>query len=372
MKLNAKSKSPRANAYLALGLDSLLRFREQPDNPTVLIEAERDLAKALEEDPAFLPAIYYRGVVRQLQGDSDLAISDLTDVLESRSPFKNEARFNLAVARYHRYGRVDLEEAESEFDTLLQSKAITKRLRLQTLVSLAQVYGQLMLQNIPEQPNLEDIHENFRRALEVETELRFGPYAEKAREQKLDSGIQWRIEDALGLAYMFASDYCSSLTARDGSEIGRATILRQAREHIEKADKLSPNNWAILCNLGSIWMRFAYWISKRARKETSQESAAPSEKSLAVSAGERKIDQSAQESAKQAEHYLRRVIDKVKPNYGFALYELGRLHRIEGDFPGALEWFERSTAVPEGKRDVSQGTLDREIQRARQESTVFP
>jgi len=372
MRLNAKSRSPRANAHLSLGLDSLLRFREQPANPTVLNEAERDLTMALEQDPAFLPAVYYRGVVRQLKGDNDLAISDLTTVIESRSRFKNEARFNLAVARYHKNDRADLEEAESLLETLLKSKAISNRLRLQIMVSLAQVYGQLMIQNNPEQPNLEEIHENFRRALQVETEIRFGRDAEKAREQKPDPEIEWRIEDALGLAYMFASDYCSSVAGRDGSEIGRATILREAREHFEKADKFSPDNWAILCSLGSIWMRFAYWISKRARKETSQESAASSEKSILLPAGERKTEQSAQESAEQAEYYLRRVIDKVKPNCGFALYELGRLHRIKGDFAVALDWFERSMAVPEAKRDIGQATLDREILRARQQSSAFP
>ncbi len=372
MRLNAKSKSAQANAHLSLGLDSLLRFREEPDNPAVLNEAERDLTIALEQDPAFLPAVYYRGVVRQLKGDNDLAISDLANVIESKSPFKNEARFNLAVARYHKFHRADLEEAESQFETVLKSKAISKQLRLQIMVSLAQVYGQLMIQKNPEHPNLEEIHENFRRVLQVETEIRFGLHAERAKEQKLDPEIEWRIENAIGVAYMFASDYCSSIAARDGTEIRRATILREAREHVEKADKFSPDNWAILCNLGSIWMRFACWIAKRARKEIFQESAAQSEKSLLLTAGERKTDQSAQESAEQSEYYLKRVIDKIRPGYGFALYELGRLHRINGDFAVALDWFERSMAVPEAKRDVGQATLDREIQRTRQQSSVFP
>jgi tetratricopeptide (TPR) repeat protein len=348
MRLNVRSKSPEANAHLSLGLDNILRFRERPDNMAVLNEAERDLAIALEQDPAFLPAMYYRAIVRQLKGENDLAISDLTSVIETKSPFNAEARFNLGVALFNKNYREDLEEAESEFQTVLKSKAISKQLRLQTLASLTEVYCRLMIQKNPEQPHLEAVQENFRRVLQVEIHFRSGLYAEKTKEEKLDPEIESRIENALGLGYMFAADYCSSIAPPEGSEIPRATLLREARERFERADTFSPDNWAILCNLGSIWMRFCYWISTRARKDT------------------------AHESTERSEHFLMRVIDKVRPNYGFALYELGRLHRINGDFAVAEEWFGRAAAIHEPKRNVSESSLNREIQRARNHSTVFP
>jgi hypothetical protein len=348
MRLNVKSKSPQANAHLSLGLDNILRFRECPDNMAALNEAERDLTIALEQDPAFLPAVYYRAIVRQLKGENDLAISDLTSVIETKSPFKAEARFNLGVALFNKNYRDDLEEAESEFQTVLKSKAISKQLRLQTLASLTEVYCRLMIQKNPEQPHLEVVQENFRRVLQVEIHFRSGLYAEKAKEEKLDPEIESRIENALGLGYMFASDYCSSIAPPEGSEIPRATLLREARERFERADTFSPDNWAILCNLGSIWMRFCYWISARARKDAGHE------------------------STERSKHYLVRVIDKVRPNYGFALYELGRLNRINGDFAVAEEWFGRAAAIPEAKRNVSESSLNREIQRARNHSTLFP
>lgn len=350
MRLNVKSKSPHANAHFSLGLDNILRFRESPDNLAILNEAERDLTIALEQDPAFLPAVYYRAIVRQLKGENDLAISDLTSVVETKSPFNVEARFNLGVALFNKNHREDLEEAESEFQTVLKCKAISKQLRLQTLASLTEVYCRLMIQKNPEQPQLEVVQENFRRVLQVETHFRSGLYAEKPKEGKSDPEVESRIENAVGLGYMLAADYCSSIAPPEGSEIPRATLLREARERFERADTFSPDNWAILCNLGSVWMRFCYWISTRARKDKD----------------------TAHESAERSAHYLMRVIDKARPNYGFALYELGRLHRINGDFAVAEEWFGRAAAIPEADRNVSESSLDREIQRARNHSTVFP
>jgi hypothetical protein len=48
------------------------------------------------------------------------------------------------------------------------------------------------------------------------------------------------------------------------------------------------------------------------------------------------------------------------------------LHRINGKFAEALEWFKRSEDVPESKRDVGKSTLDREIRRASEQRSIFP
>jgi len=343
MSLNIESQSPRANAHLNLGLDRLRLFQERPDDRAILNEAEEDLNRAVEEDPSFLPAVYYRGIARNLKGENDLAISDLTRVVESKPPFTAEARFNLGIARFHKYHRSDLQEAVAQFQAVLTSNAISDELRLQTMASLAQVHGQLMIQKNPEQPDREQVALHFFKVLGAETEIRL-----LLKGQTPDASIKWRIENAVGLGYMFASDYYGSIVVQNGTVWHRPALVLEARKHFENADNASPKNWAILCNLGSIWMRTSYWSSHDNLEENSQE------------------------SFERSKYFLERVVDKIRPNYGFALYELGRLHRINAKFAEALEWFKRSEDVPETKRDVSKSTLDREIKRAREQKSIFP
>jgi tetratricopeptide (TPR) repeat protein len=338
MSLNLKSKSPKANAHLTMGVDRLLRFQQQPEDPAILSEAEEDLNKALEEDPAFLPAVYYRGLTRELKGENDLAISDLSQVVESRPPFKAEAQFNLGVARFHKYHRPDLEQAEAEFQAVLQTASISEQLRLQTMASLAQVHGQLMIQRDPENPNYDEIEQHFFRIVRTETEI-----CALTRDKPLGPPVMWRIENALGLGYMFASDYFSDIELKDRG-ISRREMLLEARRYFEIADLANRDNWAILCNLGSIWMRISYW----------------------------KILEEPEVSFERSESFLKRVVDRIRPNYGFALYELGRLNRVNAKFEDALTWFKRSEDVPEEKRDVGRKTLDREIKRGQERSSVFP
>ncbi len=342
MSLNLRSQNPRALAHLSLGLDRLRRFQERPEELSVLTEAEDDLNKALQEDPAFLPAVYYRGLTRELRGDTELAISDLNRVIEANPPFLPEARFNLGVARFHRYHKPDLAEAETNFRGVLDNSSISDQLRLQTMASLAQVNAQFMIQKDPEKPDYDDIKSRFSAVVQAEARIR-----ELRSHQTLEPSIAWRIENALGLGYMFASDYLPRI------EIGkwrfsRPEMLDEARHRFEKADKASPNNWALFCNLGSIWMRSSYWHRLEKKNES---------------------DQSA---FKTSETYLKLVLDKIRPGYAFALYEMGRLYRIHRHFGEALRWFRLSLEIPEGKRDVGADTLNREITRAEQENPVFP
>ena len=62
----------------------------------------------------------------------------------------------------------------------------------------------------------------------------------------------------------------------------------------------------------------------------------------------------------------------LRPNYGFALYELGRLHRIWERWSEAIEYFDRSLAVPEKYRDVREGLVKAERQRAESKDGRYP
>src|SRR5438445_1375224 len=123
------------------------------------------------------------------------------------------------------------------------------------------------------------------------------------------------MKNALRMALMNFSDYFpvqGELAKRIAEKVRR---VEQAIKNLGEADKLSPRNWANYCDLGSAYMRRGFY-------------------------------KSSDEDFRQGSKYLTEVVSGLRPDYGFALYELGRLHRLKGDFDGALEYFRRSLDVP--------------------------
>ena len=341
MNLRNETKNPRARVLLDLGLEAMREYQDSGGNLAVLDEAEGDLNAAVEADPDFLPALYFRGITRDLKGESDAAIADLERVVKSEPTFI-EARFNLGVACFHKYHAQNLKRAESEFKVVLSDKDLSEGLRLQALASLAQTRAQLMIQREPDRVDSHAVKSQLTEVLEIA-----GGVQQELEGKTTDPQVAWRLENAVGLGLMFASDYLDWFYDKNGTALPRPKMLDLALKGFTEADQINPGNWAVVCNLGSIWMRGAYWERKK-------------QASLGDNAFQNSFD------------YLSRVVDVLRPNYGFALYEIGRLHRLTGRFDGAVEWFRKAEAVPESKRDVRLDTLQREINLAKAESDQFP
>ncbi len=64
---------------------------------------------------------------------------------------------------------------------------------------------------------------------------------------------------------------------------------------------------------------------------------------------------------------LRRISGRTT---GFALFDLGRIHRLRGQFTMALDYFARALAVPEPERDVTTIRVRREIYLATERSAL--
>lgn len=341
MNLRAETQNPRARVLLDLGLEAMREYQDSAGNLALLEEAEGELNAAVEADPGFLPAVYFRGITRDLKGETDAAIADLESVVKSDPTF-SEARFNLGVASFHKYHEADLKRAESEFEEVLSDPKVSHNLRLQTLASLAQTQAQLLIQR--GQVDVAAVK------LRLEAIFRIADVIQQATEdtpRAADPQVQWRLENALGLGFMFASDYLETFNEPQVKPLSRSDMLRSALQRFTAADRITPGNWAVICNLGSVWMRGAYWQQK-------------AQTAFGDNAFQRSFD------------YLYHVIRVLRPNYGFALYEIGRLHRLTGRFSEAIQWFGKAEAVPESKRDVSAGTLKREIDRAKENSDQFP
>jgi tetratricopeptide (TPR) repeat protein len=84
-----------------------------------------------------------------------------------------------------------------------------------------------------------------------------------------------------------------------------------------------------------------------------------------------KIETAKAEFAK-ARGYLKDVVDRVRPDYGFALYELGRVCRVASDFAAARDWFERALQIPEDERNISAKSVRAEIDKAKSGLDIFP
>jgi tetratricopeptide (TPR) repeat protein len=142
--------------------------------------------------------------------------------------------------------------------------------------------------------------------------------------------------NALAKANMFLTDYFFETHEK-------LRRLRKAQSDLEKCGKLFPDDWVIHCDLGACHLRLGYW------------------------------EQSADEFA-TARQYLDKVSDKsgLRPGYGLALYQIGRIHRLRGEFDSAMELLEHVGNLSEPRRDVPAFNLDHERRLVRAKSTTYP
>ena len=87
---------------------------------------------------------------------------------------------------------------------------------------------------------------------------------------------------------------------------------------------------------------------------------------------ERRENRNPNTEFEQAEKYLKKVVMKLRPGYGFALHELGRLNRVWGRWDLAIEYFDRALAVPERYRNIADAGVQEEKVRAQQGDNSYP
>jgi tetratricopeptide (TPR) repeat protein len=164
--------------------------------------------------------------------------------------------------------------------------------------------------------------------------------ADHSLDHKTQEEIKWRLLNGRGVGMMFGSDL--EKEARK-----KIQNLREALNDFRDADKLSPDNWEILCNFASAHMRIG------------------SARQIGVHTEE------AQKELETAKHYLNDVLNRVRPNYGFAQYEMGRIERLEGHFTEALLCFNTAMKIPEKERNISDRGIAKEIEKVKNKDTAL-
>lgn len=353
MMMHLETKHRQAFQKLQEAQSSLTSF-ERSKARTDLTTAGQKLDEALKLDPHYLRAVYYRGLVRDMLGESAEAAKDFNQVLEERPPFLFEVKYNLGVATFHQYVDDNVPKAIKQFKEVLNSSS-KPALRLRARALLAHAYALMMIPRPVEETD--DCREMNQFLASDEARDQVSKYHKLSVEQsdalasqlesegeEIDSStrdeIRWRLRNTLAVQRMFYTDYF---------ETDRIKKLLKAEQVLLEADTINPSNWSIYSNLGSTYMRLAHWLEIEKGKGTT-ESEACFEKSLVR---------------------LDKVMADLIPNYSFAIYEKGRVYRLWGKFDEAKRWLQRALEVKENQT-VTVPTIKCELERAELGSTDYP
>jgi tetratricopeptide (TPR) repeat protein len=308
-------------------------------NRTILVEARQKLAGAVNKDPSFIRAQYYSAIVDDMLGQPAKAASQLERLLDQEPTFRDEAEYNLGVSYYHLFSKDQITKAISAFENVVRQTADLP-LKYMASAGLVRAFSMMVLHSSKE-GNRQDAAKFTEQSRAGSESLLEDVRSDESLDQKTKNEIEWRALNGRGVGRMFYSDY-------ETDSARRKKDLQKALRDFEAANKLSPNNWEIVCNFGSVHMRLGD-VEKLCGR-----------------------DDAAHQEFETARRYLQDVIGHTRPNYGFALYEMGRVYRLEQNFQEAVVWFEKALAIPEDERNISAKGLEAEFAKARIGSDKFP
>ncbi len=353
MTPSLETSNPRALNLLSEAVQEVKAYRQDPAHVKRLQVASAKIRSALREDPDYLRAVYYDAIVDDLTGKAADALPKYERILtvgQDDSKFFHEVRYNLGVAYYHRYSWSWLDKAIKEFETVL-SKTKDPSLELLTRSARAQAYAMHMIPPLPADIDLEALVTRSR-LCKVDTTVVLGPkrrFLDLVRWQRPDpsarNGARWAANNASGMRRMYLADYWAQLPPGQQEERSVRELLDRALEDLRKAEAMRPDDWANWCDMGSACMRLG-----------------------AVERDPAKANVLFDKAVKQ----LTRVVEELRPNYGFALYELGRVNRLRGNFPDALAFLNRAVAIAEKDRDVGDRRVNLELERAKASLKEYP
>lgn len=335
-------------------LDDYRRDRRLP----LLQEADDALAQALQRDPQYLSAHFYAGVVKDLIGKAADAIQFFDTILSrlpsDSEPRRDEIQYSRGVSWYHQYSHAKLERAESDFLAVVQ-RAKDPVLELLARAGLAQTYAMWMIPNTDQKrrllagqskDDLEFIRQKRDACLEQIDLIRKEQTSEShafrlgSAATPLSGSIEGTVLNAHGMCTMYWTDY--NVPKNDD----RRSLLEKAIGYLSEAGDYLPGDWANTCDIGSAHFRLG--AVNRALKIA--------------------YDNELQKAVEMFELVLR----DLRPSYGFAFYEVGRIYRVWERFDEAVANFDKALLISVQYRDVGDRTVNDERDRALAKDSTFP
>ena len=344
MVLKLTTSKPQAFESLTDALRAIDRYY-QSHNILNVEQASHRIDDALVQDSDYGLAVYYKGVVLDLIGKPADAPEYLERILnECNEPnLEIETKFNLGVVYYHRYSHRFLEQAKLYFDQVIE-KARDAKLKRLAQAHLAQAHAMWMIPSDDQHPNK---HKEVSNEVRQHIEHHFKEcktLVEKLRKVKRNQPrLIATYENANGMSNMYYTDYVACEVSIRGE------YLKTARDSLLTAEKYLPDDWANTCDLGSIELRLA------ALARESENPKAEIETNFST-----------------GRDYLLRVVNDLRPGYGFALYELGILHRVWRKWDKADYYQQEALKVPEKYRDAGDKRVKKQLERIANRDSSYP
>lgn len=351
MPMQLETRSREAFELVSEALEIIDEY-QMSRNVSKLKDATTRLAEARVKDPNYFRAQYYDAIVDDLSGRFGTAATKLRALLDQSPPLIDEVRYNLGIAEYHGYSHSALERAIEQFKQVL-SATRDESLPLRAEAGLAQAFAMHMIPKQHDDPHLPEIQKykeladcsiaNVRRGLRKARFQRWNPFKKDSIDPTTIDEIRWTMRNAKGMALMYYADYLppAEKLQIDAGRIRQAEVVQQALVELELAEMIKGDDWANRCDLASATMRLGYYARKPGKFD-------------------------------EAIKILEDVVSRLRPGYGFAIYEIGRAMRLSGDFSKAIERFNTALAIPDHERDISARRINTELQRAQAKDCTFP
>ena len=318
---------------------------ERTLNTAELDEAINNLDRAITADTNFFKPANFKGIIYDMKGQSNEAIKQFDSILEqSPASLKDEVEYNKAVANYHCYFESFIKKAIAILEGLDSRLRPKGRLPLLVKAVLAQSYAMMVFHSM--RRNNQNEVELFSNKVEEKANEALRLANEASLSESFLKQPRWIANNAKGISLMFIDDNVRDNIKKEESK-PYMERLKKSIEYFDKAAEYSPNNWALESNKASARMRIGH---------------------LWMILGE---SEKAKKIFGEAILLLENVISKLRPNYGFAIYELGRINRFRQNFALAEKFCQAAFAIPEANRNVGDKTLQAEVEAVTRQSTLF-
>jgi tetratricopeptide (TPR) repeat protein len=320
---------------------------ERTKNPDDLDSAIAQLNRAITADANFFKPAHYKGIVLDMKGKPSDAITQFEFVLQNvPDSRRNEVEYNKAVANYHSYGESFIADAIGILKPMETRLSRNTKLSLLAKAVLAQSYAMMVLHSM--RADDEEKMNSYAKAASAKANEAISNAESLAR--KFDKSFlnqpHWIANNAIGVSLMFRDD-----NIRDGiheeNHLQYKERQEQAIQYFDKASRYSSDNWALECNQASARMRLGHMFMRLGQSDV------------------------ARKYFDKAEAFLKDVITRLRPNYDFALYELGRIHRFQKNKTEAIAYFNRALSSGTENRNIKDSTLRREKLAAEEEDIHF-
>ena len=213
-----------------------------------LTEAEQYLSQAIDSDPEFLPAQYYKSIVLTHERKSDDAIRLLEHLLRKNPPFRTEILYNLAFAYAKKYKYESLTKSVELVAMALDAAKVQKRTDLILLLSAIQAWIFAVFAG-RDYKHLDDFdkrrHEYLPRAVSIANSV-----LKDARLSELPSdtkaAISVEAHNAAGIAFMRIGQFGSLFPEQKDS------AWRLASEHYLAALSVHSHDVRVLDNISTL------------------------------------------------------------------------------------------------------------------------